>query len=196
MISIDQEYYSEYIIQKSKFYSYAYPVFSEEECKNKLDDLHKKYNDATHICFAYILSSPRVERCSDDGEPAGTAGKPIIELLKKKKLENILVAVIRYFGGIKLGAGGLVRAYTNSANLSLENSKIVSFKKCKKYFCEIGHDGVSKLLSTIENNGGKVTSITYFEKVNIEFVCENVDKVKQIFWDIEFREIGEEIVCQ
>ena len=88
MISIDKVYFSEYVIQKSKFFSYAYPVFDENKCKEILDELREKYNDATHVCFAYILSTPRVEKCSDDGEPTGTAGKPIIELLKKKKLEK------------------------------------------------------------------------------------------------------------
>lgn len=195
MISIDHEYYSEYIIQKSKFYSYAYPVFNEDKCKEILDNLREKYNDATHICFAYILSSPRVEKCSDDGEPTGTAGKPIIELLKKKKLENILVAVIRYFGGIKLGAGGLVRAYTNSANLSLNDCKIIEFKELNKYCCEVSHDISSKLVSTIENAGGKIMQIKYLESVSVEFICENVDNLKKIFWDINFREIGKEMIC-
>lgn len=195
MKSIDKVYCSEYLIQKSKFYSYAYPVFNEEECKDILNNLKKKYSDATHICFAYVLSSPRVERCSDDGEPAGTAGKPIIELIKKKKLENVLIAVIRYFGGIKLGAGGLVRAYTNSANLSLNKCQIVNFEKYKKYFCELGHENVNKLISVLENIGGKVVSITYMEKVNIEFACQNIEKIKEMFWEVEFKEIGEEIVC-
>lgn len=196
MISIDKEYFSEYIIQKSKFYSFAYPVFDEDKCKEILDNMRVKYNDATHVCYAYILSSPRVEKCSDDGEPAGTAGKPIIELLRKKKLENILVIVVRYFGGIKLGAGGLVRAYTNSANLSLNDCKIVEFKECVKYSTEVSHDIANRLVNSIENGGGKILKIEYAEKAIIHFIYENVDSLKSIFWDITFNEIGKEIICR
>lgn len=196
MISIDKEYSSEYIIQKSKFYSFAYPVFDEDKCKEILDQLREKFSDATHVCFAYILSSPRVEKCSDDGEPVGTAGKPLIELLKKKKLENILVVVVRYFGGIKLGAGGLVRAYTNSANMSLNDCSVVEFREVNKYYVEVSHEISNKFLGAIENVSGKVINIEYNEKVQIEFYCENVDKVKKIFYDVEFIERGKEIVCR
>ena len=117
------------------------------------------------MCFAYILSSPRVEKCSDDGEPVGTAGKPLIELLKKKKLENILVVVVRFFGGIKLGAGGLVRAYTNSANMSLNDCSVVEFREVNKYYVEVSHEISNKFLGAIENVSGKVINIEYNEKV-------------------------------
>ena len=86
MLTIDNIYDSLIEINKSKFYSFAYPVTNEDECKKILLEFRKKYRDATHICFAYILSTPRLEKCSDDGEPTGTAGKPIIELLKKHEL--------------------------------------------------------------------------------------------------------------
>lgn len=196
MISIDKEYSSEYIIQKSKFYSFAYPVFDEDKCKEILDNLREKYYDATHICFAYILSTPRLEKCSDDGEPTGTAGKPIIELLKKRKLENVLVAVVRYFGGIKLGAGGLVRAYTNSANLAISDSKIIEFVEYDKFKCEVPHSMASNILLTIEKSSGKVLKVLYNENVYIEFVCENVDSLKKQFWEVDFLLIGKEIICQ
>lgn len=196
MISIDKVYFSEYVIQKSKFFSYAYPVFDENKCKEILDELREKYNDATHVCFAYVLSTPRVEKCSDDGEPTGTAGKPIIELLKKKKLENILVVVIRYFGGIKLGAGGLVRAYTNSANLAINDCKIIEFVEYDKYSCKVDHSVANNLITTIENGGGKTLKVIYEEKVYLEFVCGNVGNLRKIFWDISFNNIGKEIICQ
>ena len=196
MVSIDKEYYSEYLIQKSKFISYAIPVFDEDKCKEILASLRDKYNDATHVCFAYILSNPRVEKCSDDGEPVGTAGKPIIELIKKKKLENVLVVVVRYFGGIKLGAGGLVRAYTHSASLSLTDVKVIEFKEYVKYLVRAPHEVASKLQLAIEKSNGKILKIAYEDKVKIEFVCENVDNLKNIFWELSFEEIGQEIICQ
>lgn len=107
-------------IQKSKFYGYAYHVSdtkSVEEILSQLKTIHKK---STHICYAYkIVSSVEQVKFSDDGEPSGTAGRPILSVVEKKKLTNVLVVVVRYFGGIKLGAGGLVRAYTKCASLAL-----------------------------------------------------------------------------
>ena len=126
MNSIDKSTDALYEINKSKFYSYAYPVFDVASVDKIIDDLHIQYKDATHICYACIMDSPKVERAIDDGEPCGTAGKPLLELLKKKKIDNTLVVVIRDFGGIKLGTGGLVRAYTGSAKLGLEAAGICS----------------------------------------------------------------------
>ena len=102
-------------IKKSKFVSYAYKVTTEQDVKECLSDLQKLHRSANHITYAYVLHAPSVEKCSDDGEPNGTAGKPILDVIKKNDMTNILIAVVRYFGGIKLGAGGLVRAYSNSA---------------------------------------------------------------------------------
>lgn len=107
-------------IKKSKFITKLYRVNNTLEVNNILDNINKEYNDATHVCYAYILDS--IERCSDNGEPSGTAGLPILNVLKKKNLSNILAVVIRYFGGIKLGAGGLVRAYSNSVVEALKLS--------------------------------------------------------------------------
>ena len=99
-------------IKKSKFITKLYRVNNIKDTNDILDRINKEYSDATHVCYAYILGN--TEKCSDNGEPSGTAGIPILNVLKKKNLSNILAVVIRYFGGIKLGAGGLVRAYSNS----------------------------------------------------------------------------------
>ena len=97
---------NEFIEKKSRFISYAYFIDSVEKANKYLEELRKEYYDARHICYAYVLNSPVIEKCSDDGEPSGTAGKPLLDILKKRKLTNVLVVVVRYFGGIKLGAGG------------------------------------------------------------------------------------------
>ena len=112
----------EYIIQKSKFISMLYQVNNEEEAINILNRLKLEYKDATHICYAYIINN--IKRFQDDGEPSGTAGMPILNVLEQQKLNLILAVVIRYFGGIKLGAGGLVRAYTNSVVEALTNQEL------------------------------------------------------------------------
>lgn len=106
----------ELIVNKSRFIAYKIELNSLNEIKNILENLKKEHKKANHICFAYVYSREVVaEKCSDDGEPKGTAGYPILNVIKKKKLNNVFVAVVRYFGGIKLGAGGLTRAYTKSA---------------------------------------------------------------------------------
>lgn len=103
---------NEYIEKKSKFYGYLLTDATEEKIKSGLEFLRKQNKKATHICYAYSISSPFSERAVDDGEPSGTAGRPILSVIQKKKSRDVCVFIVRYFGGIKLGAGGLVRAYT------------------------------------------------------------------------------------
>lgn len=102
-------------ISKSKFIAYKKELTSLEEVKAFLLQLKKEHKKARHICYAYVYKNEVIsEKCSDDGEPGGTAGYPILNVIKKKNLTNVIVAVVRYFGGIKLGAGGLTRAYTKA----------------------------------------------------------------------------------
>lgn len=106
----------EIVINKSRFIAYRYDLDSVEQVKEIIASLKKEHKKANHVCYAYVFNKDIVsEKCSDDGEPGGTAGYPILNVIKKKNLTNTLVAVVRYFGGIKLGAGGLTRAYTKSA---------------------------------------------------------------------------------
>jgi uncharacterized YigZ family protein len=102
-------------INKSRFLAYKLNLNSLEEVKPFLEGLKKEHKKARHVCYAYVFNKDMVsEKCSDDGEPGGTAGYPILNVIKKKNLTNVFVAVVRYFGGIKLGAGGLTRAYTKA----------------------------------------------------------------------------------
>ncbi len=102
-------------INKSKFIAYKFELENLEQVKAHLEELKHAHKKATHICWAYVYNKEVVsEKCSDDGEPSGTAGHPILNVIKKKNLTNTMVAVVRYFGGIKLGAGGLTRAYTKA----------------------------------------------------------------------------------
>lgn len=108
--------------KKSKFYGYMLNCESEAEIKKAIEELRKEHKKATHICYAYRLKSPFCEKAVDDGEPSGTAGRPILNVLQKKDLQNVCVFVVRYFGGIKLGAGGLVRAYTKTTSLTISEA--------------------------------------------------------------------------
>ena len=133
MYSIKNNIENTTIIKKSKFITKLYKIDNIDEIKDILDELNKKYNDSTHICYAYIIDGK--EKCSDNGEPSGTAGMPILNVLKKNNLDHILAVVIRYFGGIKLGAGGLTRAYSNSVIEAISKDNIIEL--VKGYYVEI-----------------------------------------------------------
>lgn len=195
MKSIDGQYEDLYVINKSKFYSFAYPVTTEEEIKNILAGLRDRFADATHICFAYSLSSPRLEKADDNGEPSGTAGKPLLELIKKKNMDNVLVVSVRYFGGIKLGAGGLVRAYTNSGNLVLDKAKIIELVLQKTYRLEVEIALGNKVQETLRGLGANILSCVYTDKLTLEFVGEYKDKIMQIYPTAKIELVGEKLVC-
>ena len=110
----------ELIEKKSKFYGYAFSVKNIQDVENIIASLKKEHKKCTHICYAYNIKNPQAVKMCDDGEPGGTAGKPIFNVIDKKNLFDILVVVVRYFGGVKLGAGGLVRAYSKSASGAVE----------------------------------------------------------------------------
>ena len=112
--------------QRSKFYSFAYPVQTAEEVKEIVGELRKKYYDARHVCWAYMLGAEReVFRANDDGEPSSTAGKPILGVINSNELTDVLIAVIRYFGGVKLGTSGLIVAYRAAALEAINNAQII-----------------------------------------------------------------------
>lgn len=115
-----------YEIKHSKFYALLYRVDTKEEIQLKMKQVKEKYKDATHYCYAYILDAE--QKCSDDGEPSGTAGIPILNILKQNECDHILCIVVRYFGGIKLGAGGLLRAYSKSASLLFEKNDLIEIE--------------------------------------------------------------------
>ncbi|MBZ4204240.1 YigZ family protein [Mycoplasma tauri] len=118
MINIEPQIY---IVKKSKFISFIYEINSKEEVKKLNDQLWKDHKKATHICYAYtFFSISQNNGFNDDGEPSGTAGRPMLDLLNKRSVNNVVVFSVRYFGGIKLGGGGLIRAYVKSANLVID----------------------------------------------------------------------------
>lgn len=143
MKSIKFNIENEFIIKKSKFITKLYFLTSELEIINILDENKTEYKDATHICYAYILNN--VERFNDDSEPSGTAGIPILNVLKNNNLNNVLCIVIRYFGGIKLGAGGLIRAYCSSVSEALNKTEIINVVNGKKIELTFSYDDIKKI---------------------------------------------------
>lgn len=135
-------------INKSRFLTYIKHIESEPEAQDFIQTIKKKHFDARHNCSAYIIGErSQIQKSSDDGEPSGTAGVPILEVLKKNELSDIVVVVTRYFGGIKLGAGGLIRAYGKATTLGLDNSLIVKKTIFNRYELHLNYD----LIGTIEN---------------------------------------------
>lgn len=136
----------EIVEKKSRFIASTLPVTSEEQAITFIEQLKKKNWDATHNCFAYVIgANHEIQRFSDDGEPSGTAGKPILDVLLGEDIHNVVVVVTRYFGGTLLGTGGLVRAYSKSAKVGLESSKIISKKLGKKVLISMDYNQVGKL---------------------------------------------------
>ena len=130
----------EQIIQKSRFIGYASPVETEQEALDFINKIRKENKEATHNCYAYIIGeNAGIMRYSDDGEPSGTAGLPIIEVLKVNKIVNVAVVVTRYFGGVLLGAGGLVRAYNSTCARAINKAQIATMYPSETYICEVAY---------------------------------------------------------
>lgn len=162
MKSIQTEITSEIIINKSRFITILTNINDIDKVKEKLEEIKKKYKDATHYCYAYIINNH--EKCSDNGEPSGTAGMPILNVLKQNDLTNILCVVIRYFGGIKLGAGGLIRAYSTSASVTLNKAIITNLVNGYNITIEFSYDNLKQidyLLKNIDIKKDYQTNITY-----------------------------------
>lgn len=160
-----------YLIQRSRFLTYIQPVHSEEEATEFITRIRKKHYDATHNCSAYTIGlNDDIQKADDDGEPSGTAGRPMLEVLKNRGLKNTAVVVTRYFGGIKLGAGGLVRAYGKAVTEGIESAGIYRMRLYGKWNVEIPYE----LLGIIENqlrSGGYHIEDKSFTDVVVLTVC-------------------------
>lgn len=172
MKTIKNNIQNEIIIKNSRFICYLYKIKDINEANSLLNNIKEEHKDATHHCYAYILDN--IQKSSDDGEPGGTAGIPILKVLEKNNLSNILAIVVRYFGGIKLGAGGLVRAYTKSVTNTLSEDNIISLIKGYNLDIEFNYDLVKEidyLLKNITINKKEYnTTIKYNIDIPIEFL--------------------------
>ena len=180
--AVDKEFEELIVIQKSKFITTLVPILSQEDAQEKLNIIKKKYSDATHNCYAYISSENAIEqRFSDDGEPQGTAGVPILEVLKKKGVYMTLCVVTRYFGGIKLGANGLIGAYSSCAASAIDKAEIVEYKFSNDIEVDIDYSIYKKVQEAIEKNDGQVTNVEYGNSVKLRCIIpiENYDMAKE-----------------
>lgn len=170
----------EIIINKSRFIGYTKPVESEEDALEFIEEIKEKHKDATHNVFAYVIGEDNnIQRYSDDGEPSGTAGIPILEILKKEDLRNTAVVVTRYFGGIKLGVGGLVRAYIKGAKVGLDKAEIVCKVLHNRLKFKIDYTLYGKVENELLGEGYEIESVEYDSYVHIT-VLSAFDKTEEL----------------
>jgi len=163
---------TEYIEKKSVFYGTATPVSTEKEALDFISAVKKEFSDATHNVFAYSVNEngTMLGRFSDDGEPHGTAGLPVMDVIRKSGLENVAVVVTRYFGGILLGAGGLVRAYTASAKSAVDSAGIISLVPFTRFRLCVSYPDSKKISYLLTSNGVLINSTEYLDSVT--FLCD------------------------
>lgn len=181
MKTIEIETEAQIIEKRSKFICNVYYITSVEEAENKIKEIKKQSNDARHHCFAYrvLKKNGIIEKSSDDGEPSGTAGAPMLNLLTKNDLINTLVIVTRYFGGILLGTGGLVRAYSESAKLALEQAKTCIIELGFKMQINLQYQDVENFKYYCQNNNISILDAKYDKEVilNIEASKDEKEKI-------------------
>ena len=160
-----------YEVNKSKFLAHVRHVETEEAARDFVLMIRKKYFDATHNCSAWMLGERGdKQKSNDDGEPGGTAGNPILETIKKNELTNCAIVVTRYFGGIKLGAGGLIRAYSHSAALGIANSKLVRMTTFKKISLTLEYNFLATVENYLRNKKIRVVNTDYSDVVTQELL--------------------------
>lgn len=175
-ITVRESASDEVTIQKSRFIGYACPCAEEEEAQRFIQSLREKHRDARHHCYAYVIGeNAGIMRYSDDGEPGGTAGMPMMDVLKKEKIVNCCVVVVRYFGGILLGTGGLVRAYTQGCKLALAAAGLVRMELSETVRCRVSYSVWNQLQYAVTKMPVLVDGITYQDAVEFSLCAKKRD---------------------
>lgn len=187
---------SELDVKKSKFIANIIKITDEQDAKEKLNQIRKEYSDARHNCYAYIVydneTKTKIEKSSDDREPSGTAGIPMLTLLQKNNLVNVLIVVTRYFGGILLGTGGLVRAYTDSSKQALEAAKIIELQYGEILEYCIEYDEFEYFKYICEKNNIEIINTEYSN--NIKAIIKLKEEDKSLFSTYKCRIIEKNVI--
>lgn len=171
--TVEREASAEQIIEKSRFITYVKPVSSKEEADAFIAEIKKKHKDATHNVPAMVIGDKfQIQWASDDGEPQGTSGAPIVQMLVQEGVTNVAIVVTRYFGGIKLGTGGLVRAYTSSAKLGLEAAKVIEIFEKKVLTYQVDYGIFNKLSNFTFEQNVSIENVVYTDIVKFDLVVE------------------------
>jgi len=171
--------------KNSKFYGYAFPVTKEEQIKTHLEALKKEHYSARHWCYAYQIGTETIQyRANDDGEPNNSAGMPIYGQIQSFDVTNILIIVVRYFGGVKLGVGGLINAYRTGAKLALESAEIIEKTINKEFQLKFEYKNMSKVMRLLKENQVEITNQTLEINCLLEISVRkgNASKVLELFY--------------
>lgn len=176
----------EIVIQKSRFICHVKRVMTEQEAQEFIQDIKKQHWNATHNCSAYLVGErDQFQKANDDGEPSGTAGVPMLEVLKKRGLKDTVVVVTRYFGGIKLGAGGLVRAYGKSVSEGLDAVGVVKRTLMQVMHTTVDYTWLGKLENELRSSVYSLKEIHYLDKVEVETFVEESQTEAFTSWMVE-----------
>lgn len=196
--SIEKNTTAEIVEKKSKFISNLYYIESVEEAEDLIKQANKKYFDARHNCYAFsvVTENGIVNRFSDDGEPSGTAGGPMLNILTSQNLSNILIIVTRYFGGILLGTGGLVKAYTTASLEALNKASLVQKELGEEVKLVVNYPDLEKLKYYLKQNSINIADIEYEENVNVivEMTKEKLEKVLEQKENLNFKILTYEVI--
>lgn len=173
--TVEKEANDFFIEKKSKFIGYAKPVKTQEDALEFISKIKSKHWDATHNVYAYVLRENNIQRYSDDGEPSGTAGVPVLDVMLKESLVDVCVVATRYFGGTLLGAGGLVRAYSHTSKIALEAAGIITMAQCSVMSAEVDYSFYDRLNILLSDFSAVILNTSFSDKVCVEFsVKENI----------------------
>ena len=176
----------EVIIDKSRFICHVRRVTSIEEANKYIDEIKKEHAKANHNCVAYQIGPQNeIQRAFDDGEPTGTAGIPMLDVLRRQDIRNCLIVVTRYFGGIKLGAGGLIRAYGNVTSAGIKAVGLVRRFKLQRLHLSCDYPLFDRLQSKIKNKGGVIHDVQYSDRIKMEVLVEVAEVETFIDWMVD-----------
>lgn len=170
--TVSREAHVDFEEKRSIFIGHAIRTDTEEEAQSFIKQIKKQYQDATHNVYAYMMQGEMIARYSDDGEPQGTAGMPVLDVIRKSGVRNVCVVVTRYFGGTLLGAGGLVRAYSHSASIALEAAGIITYESYTEYKLVCGYSEYQKYNVILMNCGALIDSTDFSDKVTLNFAIK------------------------
>lgn len=197
--TVEKEGVDEFVEKKSRFIGHVKPVKTQQEATEFINLLKSKYWDATHNVYAYVLRENNICRSSDDGEPSGTAGVPVLDVLLKEQLVDVCVVVTRYFGGTLLGAGGLVRAYSHGSKIAVESGGIITMAPCKIMTVSVNYSFYDRMNNLLAESGANVIESDFSDVVNIKFSIKADNKdvladklTQQSNGKYSLKEIGEE----
>ncbi|MQR94817.1 YigZ family protein [Fictibacillus phosphorivorans] len=194
-LTVKHEGQHEIVIEKSRFIAHIARATTEEEAQEFIQKIKKEHNSATHNCSAYLIGeTDNIQKANDDGEPSGTAGVPMLEVLKKRELKDTVAVVTRYFGGIKLGAGGLIRAYGKSVSEGLNHIGVVERQLQQIVHITVDYTLLGKMENELRNSVYPIKEMNYMEKVEIQMYVPIKEKETFREWIIDLSNAQGEIV--